>query len=252
MVNWAKGGYDGVRFLMLCVETGADGLRTAQSFGEHFEIPATIVNGYIDTPSERPSFGQLGCGGFIVLGPYGEFVSERTVPAYLKAGPQAFTAVERILSSLGVEPAPVADRSKVDADSNRSEALQLAPVGHAQMDAEHQGLVVAAADLIQQRSLDSLCRLRDLWEQHSQNEEAVFVQHDFGGAQAGGPLSGIASHCQHHRVILERLDSTLGGFGPASDRCVPGSVDEQVVYEIIAEMQRHGDVWDEAYAGKLD
>ena len=103
MVAWANGGYgDRVRLLMICMETGDDGIATAQSFGKRFQIPSTVLNGYIEAPSEAPTYGQLGCGGFIVLGRYGEFASARTVPAFLDKGMLAFAAVERLLSELGV------------------------------------------------------------------------------------------------------------------------------------------------------
>ena len=88
MAAWAHSGSygDRVRFLMLCVETGASGLRTAKAFGKEFRLPATVVNGYIESKSELPRFGQLGCGGFVVLGRHGEFVAARTVPSYLDRG----------------------------------------------------------------------------------------------------------------------------------------------------------------------
>ncbi|EOD36328.1 hypothetical protein EMIHUDRAFT_467234 [Emiliania huxleyi CCMP1516] len=87
MAAWAHGGSygDRVRFLMLCVETGASGLRTAKAFGKEFRLPATVVNGYIESKSELPRFGQLGCGGFVVLGAL------------------AFAAVEALLAGLGVQ-----------------------------------------------------------------------------------------------------------------------------------------------------
>ena len=87
MAAWAHGGSygDRVRFLMLCVETGASGLRTAKAFGKEFRLPATVVNGYIESKSELPRFGQLGCGGFVVLGRHGEFVAARTVPISTEA-----------------------------------------------------------------------------------------------------------------------------------------------------------------------
>ena len=160
--------------------------------------------------------------------------------------------MEGILKTLGVQPAPVSDEAGVDTDSTRDTAvtgLELAPVGHPQMDEEHKELVALAADLLEQRSLGSLRRLRDLWEQHSQHEEALFEQSEFGGG-SGGALSGMANHCQHHRVILERLDATLASLDQ-TDCCAPGSLGEQVVQEIVSEMQRHGDVWDDAYVGKL-
>lgn len=245
MVDWSNGYGARARFLMLCVETGEDGLRTARSFGQQFEVPAAVVNGYIDSPSEVPKYGQLGCGGFIVLGPHGEFVATRTAPAYLQKGPQAFTEVERLLSSLGVQQAKSV--ALPTAVKPLDVTLRLAPVGNEQMDEEHAALVVAAADLKQNRSVAALCSLRDLWAQHSAHEEALFEQHQFGGTQSGG-LSGIASHLEHHRAIADMLDRTVQSNWNWSGA---GLVDQEAVQEIIAEMQRHGDVYDSAYAGKL-
>ena len=70
-------------------------------------------------------------------------------------------------------------------------------------------------------------------------------------------MSGTLSHCQHHRVILSSLDRAAKGFekksaGGSGACCASGLVDAGVVQEIIAEMQRHGDVYDSAYAGKLE
>ena len=136
MVSWANGGYGGmVQFLMLCVETGDAGLRTAKSFGQEFQVPSSVVNAYIENVSELPKYGQLGCGGFIVLGPYGEIVAARTVPAYLQKGPLAFTAVEQLLSDLGVKKESVEAAPTIfHTPKNGDEKLQLAPVGHIQMD----------------------------------------------------------------------------------------------------------------------
>ena len=65
MCAWANGGYGGrVHLLMLCVETGDWGLRTAKAFGKQFRVPSAVLNAYIDKPSELPKYGQLGCGGF--------------------------------------------------------------------------------------------------------------------------------------------------------------------------------------------
>ena len=204
-----------------------------------------MVNGYIDNTSELPKYGQLGCGGFIVLGGHGQFVAARTAPAYLDKGPLAFTAVERLLSKLGVQPAtPISETADVKC---LDVSLQLAPVGNAQMDQEHGELVAAAAALRQHRSLASLLRLRDLWAQHSQHEEALFEQHNFAGHRGGGDLSGTASHCKHHRAILGSLDLAV----QSSEKNPAGLVDDTAVQEIVAEMQRHGDVYDGAYAGKL-
>lgn len=257
MVAWANGGYgDRVRFLMLCVETGRDGLRTAQTFGEQFRIPATVLNAYIDSRSEAPKYGQLGCGGFIVLGMHGEFVATRTVPAYLDKGALAFTAVERILGSLGVHPATesIAEgASTSQKDSKTYVPLQVASVGNTQMDEEHEGLVRACADFAAERSLASLNRLRAAWAEHSEHEEALFEKHDFAGHRGRGELAGTKSHCSHHRAILASLDQARRQTAACANGncCAPGLVDAQVANEIVAEMQRHSDVFDSAYAGKL-
>jgi len=250
MVQWANEEYGGrVHLLMLCMEVGSDGLRTAKWFGQHFKVPSTIVNGYINKQSEVPRFGQLGCGGFIVLGPSGEFVSRRTSPSYLKKGTGGFTAVEEILSTLGVERNG-SGLAAVKRQNNDSAMLQLNPVGNAQMDEEHADLVSAGADLMKQRSVSSLYRLRDLWDEHSKHEEALFEKHNFGGARSGD-LSGTASHREHHRVILQSFDEVLQSFDQSNDCCATGVVGEKAVQDILAELQRHGDVYDSAYAGKL-
>jgi len=249
MVQWANCGYGGrVNFLLLCVENGRNGLRTAKSFGQQFQVPSSVVNAYIENKSESPRFGQLGCGGFIVLGPYGEFVAPRTAPAYLKSGPLAFRSVEKILGSLGVNAA--SPTAAAPAPSSGKLKLQLAHVGNAQMDQEHRDLVAAGADLMKQRSLASLGHLSKLWAEHSTHEEALFEKHNFGGAQ-GGDLSGTASHRQHHRAILQSFNELLESFDKGTDHSACGVIGEEAVQELVAELQRHGDVYDSAYAGKL-
>ena len=174
MVDWANGGYGGrVRFLMLCVETGDYGLSTAKSFGKQFRVPSTVLNAYIDSPSEEPTYGQLGCGGFIVLGLHGEFAAHRTVPAYLDNGPLALKAVETLLNHLGVEspeppswtprwlqgifpPARAPGGAGTAATPAGAEAkivpYQPALVGNVEMDKEHADLAAVITALQQERS----------------------------------------------------------------------------------------------------
>ena len=143
-----------VKFVMICMEVGKDGCETAKWFGTQFKLPSTVANGYIDQQSDVPRFGQLGCGGFIILSAGGELVSRRTSPSYLKKGEGGFREVERVLSTLGVQVAPPdgdtppPKRQKCCVD----EKLDLAPVGNAQMDEEHAELAAAGADLASQRS----------------------------------------------------------------------------------------------------
>jgi len=257
MVAWANGAYGHrVRLLMLCMETGDDGIATARSFGKRFQIPSTVLNGYIDSPSEAPTYGQLGCGGFIVLGRYGEFAAARTVPAFLDKGMLAFSAVEQLLSALGVMPRTAPAPAAADVEPVSGAPLQFAPVGHAPMDQEHEALAAAGAALREQRSLASLRRLREAWAEHSAHEEALFEQHDFAGHRSRGERSGTRSHIRHHGAILSSIDLAVKRCEEESTCskggcCAPGLVDAAAVEHILSEMQRHSDVYDSAYAGRL-
>ena len=257
MVAWANGGYgDRVRLLMICMETGDDGIATAKRFGERFEIPSTVLNGYIESPSEAPTYGQLGCGGFIVLGKHGEFASARTVPAFLDKGMLAFAAVETLLSALGVPRQAASAPAAADEKAVSGVPLQFAPVGHEPMDREHEDLAAAGAALRAQRSLASLRRLRDAWAEHSEHEEALFERHDFAGHRSRGERSGTRSHVRHHGAILSSIDLAVQRCQEESacskgGCCAPGLVDAEAVEHILSEMQRHSDVYDSAYAGRL-
>ena len=257
MVAWANGGYgDQVRLLMICVEIGDDGIATAKSFGKRYQMPSTVLNGYIEAPSEAPTYGQLGCGGFIVLGKYGEFASARTGPAFLDKGMLAFAAVERLLSELGVPRRAASAPAAADEKPASGAPLQFAPVGHAPMDREHEDLAAAGAALREQRSLASLRRLRDAWAEHSEHEEALFEKHDFAGHRSRGERSGTTSHVRHHGAILSSIDLAVQRCEEESacskgSCCAPGLVDAEAVEHILSEMQRHSDVYDSAYSGRL-
>ena len=258
MVAWANGGYgDTVRLLMICMETGDDGVATARRFGKQFKIPSTVLNGYIEAESEAPTYGQLGCGGFIVLGKHGEFVSARTTPAFLDKGTLAFAAVERLLSKLGVPRRVASAPEAAEAQPESGAPLKFAPVGHASMDQEHEDLAAAGAAVREQRSLSSLRRLRDAWAEHSEHEEALFETHDFAGHRSRrGERSGTKSHVRHHGAILSSIDLAVQRCHEESvcskgGCCAPGLVDADAVEHILSEIQRHGDVYDSAYAGRL-
>lgn len=103
MEHWARGPL-GRRadFLCICVDT----LQTAQTFHRLFQFQG-CVNGWIPSPASMPSFGQLGCSGFIVLDGRGGCASPRTL-AFLQHGEAAFTALEALLARLVPAPAPAA------------------------------------------------------------------------------------------------------------------------------------------------
>lgn len=55
-----------------------------------------VINGYFEL-SKTPTFGQLGCSGFIFANGKGDVIHKAT-PAFMQYGPNAFQWVERMLS----------------------------------------------------------------------------------------------------------------------------------------------------------
>jgi len=233
---WASStGASKVNFLMVCVELGRTGLRTAQAFGQQFQLPASVVNGYIEQRSESPSFGQLGCQGFVALGPHGEFAVQRTIPCYLEASQGGFTAVEKLFSELW-------SINLTATQPSVSTTKPLASVGVPALDMEHETLEKTVQELQSSQSLEVMQRLLALWQQHSEHEEKLFEEYDFGQHRTAEPgLAATKSHCEHHRLIASMMQKSIQ-VGLASGCCIA---------EVAAEIQRHTDVYDAAYAGKL-
>lgn len=244
MVRWASSldAASKVNFLMVCLELGQQGLHTAQAFGRQFRLPASVCNGYIEQKCELPSFGQLGCQGFVVLGPYGEYAMQRTVPCYLEAEEGGFQAVERLLSSLwGIQLEPVlSEPATMHHLTSASSVVE--SVGVAEMDAEHEGIHKAMEELERRRTRDAMEALMSLWIQHSEHEEQLFHDFDFGRHRtAGKEGAATAPHCEHHRLITSKMKASLEGQASPSNH----------VDSIIAEIRRHTQLYDAAYAGKL-
>ena len=73
-----------------------DSQEVAIAFGKMFQLRA-VINGHIPSQEHYPDFGQLGCGGFIVVDKHGRCVSRKTI-SYNQHGPDAaFADVERLL-----------------------------------------------------------------------------------------------------------------------------------------------------------
>lgn len=94
MERWAQGplGDTGVDFYCVCV----DDIEVATSFSRMFKF-MKVVNCWIPSQDAMPSYGQLGCSGFIIIGTKGECVS-RATEAMLRVGPErAFRSAELLM-----------------------------------------------------------------------------------------------------------------------------------------------------------
>lgn len=245
--------------MMVCLEVGKAGLRTSRQFGQQYQLPAAVTNGYITKNAEMPTYGQLGCQGFIVLGLYGEFAVQRTVPCYIEANKGAFGAVERLLASLwGVHragiappPPPFSLPQKRESPTGAQASVQRAsqtPTGVAEMDEEHEALDKAMESLQASADLESLSRLLELWETHSQHEEELFARFDFGRHRSAPQGSAAtAPHCEHHRRIACMMRSAIEAASATCCKSLPANL----VPSLCEEIARHAEVYDVAYSGKL-
>lgn len=223
---------------MVCVELGRNGLRTAQAFGHQFQLPSSVINGYVEQRGDSPSFGQLGCQGFVVIGPHGEFAVQRTVPCYLEASQKAFSAVESLFFKLWSIKLETAVQPSVPIRNSSA----LTSVGVTALDMEHETLEKTVEELKRSNSLDVVQTLLTLWVQHSAHEEELFETYDFGQHRTAEPgLAATKSHCEHHRLIASMMEEAIKG----------GSLSGCLVAQIAAEIQRHTEVYDAAYVGKL-
>lgn len=236
--NSGKGTSPTVNLLMVCVELGQRGLRTAQDFAHRFQLPPSVINGYVEQKRDAPSFGQLGCGGFVVIGPHGEITAKKTVPSYLEADKKGFTAVEKMFSSLwNISLMPASPAHPSDAIPK-----PLASVGVPEMDMEHEEIDKAVNELQRTQDPAVVRKLLVLWQMHSEHEEQLFEKFDFGrhrSAEQG--TAATRGHCEHHRLISSMMMECIEGLSsPASQ-----------INKVAAEIQRHVAIYDAAYAGKL-
>mmetsp|Transcript_4761 Transcript_4761/g.5545 ORF Transcript_4761/g.5545 Transcript_4761/m.5545 type:complete len:189 (+) Transcript_4761:243-809(+) len=98
MNHWAQAYGPQCTFLCICVTGEKQAWRLAVEMGKQMKL-AHCVNGYIDNRKSLPSYGQLGCQGFIVFNKDGAVVNARTSP-YLEVRERAFMQVQSILDGL--------------------------------------------------------------------------------------------------------------------------------------------------------
>lgn len=221
MEAWASSGEYGqnFQFLCVCVDNRADVV--AKTFGHMFRFQHAM-NGYIPSKEYFPvGYGQLGCGGFIVVDQKGRFISRKT-KAYLQYGDGAFRDVERllnleltmvtkegkVLAENAAFPIPMSSFSGAPLGAPKSEAtvvstIECPPsVGIDSMDEEHQECTTAINQLLRDPSLESLKAVIQVLEDHFRHEEDVLRQHGFGGSDPDSSFSPLVSHRHDHQRIL--------------------------------------------------
>ncbi|CAE7378609.1 unnamed protein product [Symbiodinium natans] len=122
-----------------------------------------------------------------------------------------------------------------------SQALDLASVKVASMDAEHEECATALRRLVETRSREVLKEVLDCLSDHFAHEEALFEEHGFG-VHANEKLSAKKSHAKEHQRLLDKVRRQLS-LGP--------SVPAPFVRELLQEFHEHTTLYDVQYADFL-
>ena len=212
MEKWARQNPN-VQFLCVCVESA----RVAQMFHRMFNFQ-NAMNAYIPGRHYMPvGYGQLGCSGFIVSDANGNFVSRKT-SAYLRYGEEAFRQVEDMLEVLVPEESSAVAKTENEvqepAQADETDAYPTS-TGITSMDHEHDTCAEALKTLLEKRTESSLREVMGELQNHFAHEEALMVQHGFGGDPAD-TFSALTSHVKDHKRILAIADTEHGRLQASS------------------------------------
>ena len=258
MERWAR-QMPYVQFLCVCVDT----LGVAQMFQRMFDFKGAL-NAYIPGRGYMPrGYGQLGCSGFIIADSNGNFVSRKTL-AYLQYREKAFLHVEGILADLvpnSSETVSTVTNDVKEAANTRGkkEDLQLHRIGISSMDDEHEACVEAFKVLMDERTETSLRRVLHELQNHFAHEEALMVQHGFGGDPTD-PFSALTSHIKDHKRILAIAETELERMLQSTVNCQSNTnvwhqavdaVRPTVATAIVKAFHEHADLFDALYANHI-
>mmetsp|Transcript_55185 Transcript_55185/g.118593 ORF Transcript_55185/g.118593 Transcript_55185/m.118593 type:complete len:359 (-) Transcript_55185:87-1163(-) len=98
MNSWAAEGKYDCHFLCVCVLGDRSAWNLAREFANEMQL-THCVNGFIDNEADLPTYGQLGCKGFIVLDAEHRVISKGT-SAFMQVRDLAFEHVEALLDAV--------------------------------------------------------------------------------------------------------------------------------------------------------
>jgi len=98
MNKWAASGKYDCNFLCVCVLGDRTAVSLAKNMGSQMRL-THCVNGFIDNQDDLPSYGQLGCQGFIILDAKHKVISTGTSP-FMEVKDLAFKHVETLIDAI--------------------------------------------------------------------------------------------------------------------------------------------------------
>mmetsp|Transcript_10610 Transcript_10610/g.20529 ORF Transcript_10610/g.20529 Transcript_10610/m.20529 type:complete len:353 (-) Transcript_10610:50-1108(-) len=97
MNNWAASGRYDCHFLCVCV-VGDGAYPLAREMSKQMKLK-NCVNGFVDSDDDMPTYGQLGCSGFIILDDKHQVVAKST-SSFMEVKNLAFQHVEALLDAV--------------------------------------------------------------------------------------------------------------------------------------------------------
>jgi len=273
MDAWAASYGSAVAFV--CVSCGGPNLAT--QFGSQLKL-RHCFNTWVDE-DEMPSWGQLGCNGFIVLDGSHSVVC-RASPAYLEVRDSAFRHVETLLDALvGSQAVPQLSSGRVDPaiggkcaevrfgeeeaaeggepqdgarkrqTTTSNSVVKVPSVKVAVLDAEHERCEAALARLAERRDTEALRELLCAYEEHFTHEEQLLDEHLYAGIDQvvgfSADKGARTSHFGDHEGMLSMIRKML------SDGSTSSAIPAAEVQRLALDFERHATSYDGAYADRL-
>lgn len=256
------------------------GPQLATQFGNQLRL-RHCHNTWVDN-DEMPTWGQLGCNGFIVLDGNHSVVC-RASPAFLEVREAAFRHVETLLDALiGAKTVPKLAPGRVDPavggkcaevrfgeedgackeaecqdcddgarkrQATDASAVKVPSVKVEVLDEEHAECEAALALLAERRDVLALRKLLAAYEKHFAHEEALLDEHLYADIEHDGGFSADkgarTSHFGDHANMLSMIRKMLSDSAPSD--AVPAAE----VNRLALEFERHATAYDGAYADRL-
>uniref|UniRef100_A0A7S3B3X7 Hemerythrin-like domain-containing protein n=1 Tax=Haptolina ericina TaxID=156174 RepID=A0A7S3B3X7_9EUKA len=255
MDAWAARYGSSIAFI--CVSCA--GPQLATQFGTQLKLKH-CHNTWVDQ-DDMPTWGQLGCNGFIVLDGSHSVIS-RATPAYLEVREAAFRHVDGLIAALiaekplpelppgAVDPAvggPCAEvrfgkeaEDAVPAISDAPSAAQakkssvnVPSVKVAVLDEEHARCEAALMQLAERRDSAALNELLTAYEEHFAHEEALLDEHLYAGVKRAKGFSADkgarTSHFTDHERMLTEIRNLLSEIKRKADLARDLGLNESVV-----------------------
>lgn len=194
------------------------GPELARSFGERLKLKH-CKNVWLDE-NNMPTWGQLGCNGFIILDET-HSVKCKATAAFLQVKQEAFRFVEKMLSAwITVENTPRVTTACSEAPASTCANIRLGqdltdPIPSVKvdiLDEEHHECEEALRILRDRRDAASLSQFLTVLQDHFRHEERlldeyVYTEQTFGFS---ADTNARKSHFADHARILEEIEAYLG------------------------------------------